>query len=106
MVGGAVGARSYGHGGSDAFTVRWTHDVCRTLRRAGRTGRRVCRPPGRPAEDGAAALVRFAQGGRVREGTTRETTSPALFSPRDADGGSAAGRSHRSNVSGGRWAGP
>ncbi|GJF32759.1 hypothetical protein KNE206_54590 [Kitasatospora sp. NE20-6] len=37
---GIVGARSYDHGVPDAFTVLWTHDVCRALRRAGRTDRR------------------------------------------------------------------
>ncbi|WP_380282522.1 hypothetical protein [Kitasatospora purpeofusca] len=35
-----VGARSYDHRVPDAFTVLWTHDVCRALRRAGRTGQR------------------------------------------------------------------
>lgn len=35
-----VSARSYDHAMSDAFTVLWTQDVCRALRKAGRTGER------------------------------------------------------------------
>lgn len=36
----AVGPRTYDQAMSDAFTVLWTHDTCRALRKAGRVGER------------------------------------------------------------------